>query len=185
MDFLQKCDFFESATVNRSQSNQRLRRKDKPANTPAPPPNAADADIQHTNRRRLFSSLLQNLRTVKDYFMNLGRDRRDVLMQQVPENSISNLIKMILLPIILVIIAVTMVPMVERIAYQTFNAIFYNDKIPDDRNAMLKRVSVGITLIFDHVIKKLFPVVRLRWSNRKLFKRRVQVLPPVPQPVIP
>lgn len=175
----------ENATIHRIESNRRPRelrarevRSVSQISEYAPPP-------RPSYHQRVFGSLIRNFRSVYDYLMNFGRDRRDALMQQVPENSVSNLIKMILLPILLLVIVVMMVPLVENVTFQTFNAIFYNDRVPDDRGAMLKRISVGISLIFDHVIKKLFPVVRLRWANRKLFKRRVQVLPPAPQPIIP
>lgn len=214
MGLFKGCNFWESATVGGSEPSRAKRSKPRsrsptsrtprsPRSRTPRPRSIIDSQIQQTSNaqepltpqtpvvvqhsypRRVFGSLLQNLRNIYDFLMNFGHERGEIMLHHVPENSISNIIKMIFLPVLLLVIVIMMLPLIESTAYETFNAIFYNDKVPENRNVALKKISVGTALVFDHVVKKIFPIVRLRWANRKLFKRRVQVLPPVPQQTLP
>lgn len=141
--------------------------------------------IIEPTRRQFYHNFWSRLKNALGVFSGTTRISHQIsVLESVPQNTVSNLVKMIFLPILLILIAVAMVPSIKELSRQTFYSIFYNSKLPDSRIASLKRISVGISLIFEHLVKKMFPVVRLRWMNRKLFKRREQILAPTP-PAVP
>ncbi|KAK7577997.1 hypothetical protein V9T40_010202 [Parthenolecanium corni] len=141
--------------------------------------------IEPTIRRRFYHNVWRVLKNTFEGFTGSPRISHQIsVIENVPLNTVSNLVKMIFLPILLIVIALAMVPSIKELAKQTFYSIFYNAKVPDSRIPSLKRISVGISLIFEHLVKKMFPVVRLRWMNRKLFKRREKILAPIP-PAVP
>lgn len=195
-DLLWHRDFCEHVTANRS---------DLSVQTEHTPPMQSEPRIRHAGapkagsgesgglarrpripeRRPFLQGAWQMLKNTVASLAGGGRVGNQIsVLENVPQNSVSNLVKMVLLPILLIVIAVAMVPAIKEVANQTFYSIFYNAKLPDSRIATLKRISVGISLIFEHMVKKMFPVVRLRWMNRKLFKRRERILAPIP-PVVP
>ena len=146
-----------------------------PANCP---PNASPASNESLSSRDhyLNKRLIELLQTVRRRLGPRVEANQDIMVMAQPRNTILNLTKMVLVPIVLVGIAVMLVPHLQDVAKQTFNAIFYNCKLPESRGFEMKRITVGVMLLFDHVVKKLFPVIRLRWSNNKMFRRRNQML---------
>lgn len=133
---------------------------------------------------RWVRNLWTTLKGVYNTALQIGMERRSMVLAPVPENSLTNLSKMILVPIMLAVIAVMMAPLLQELSRQTFYAIFYNCKLPENRSFELKRVAVGLSLIFEHVVRKMLPVVRLRWANSNQLRRRSQLAPPIP-PTVP
>lgn len=149
---------------------------EKAAVAEAPRPTNAPATSTSNRDALLNQRLLDLLQTIKRRMTPRIGTHQDFSLMSQPTNSVLSLMKMVLVPIILVAIAVLLVPHLQDIAKQTFNAIFYNCKLPESRAFDLKRVTVGIMLLFENVVKKLFPVVRLRWSNNKMFRRRNELV---------
>lgn len=209
-DLIWNRDFCENVTTNRSEfsnvdvshtpemlQNPRPRIRHAGASKPGSGesgtnPNRRNSSISNDPgpiiiepRRRFYHNFWSMLKNAFGVFSGTTRVGHQIsVLESVPQNTVSNLLKMIFLPILLIVIAVAMVPSIKELSKQTFNSIFYNAKLPDSRIASLKRISVGVSLIFEHMVKKMFPVVRLRWMNRKLFKRREQILAPMP-PAVP
>lgn len=158
-----------------SSPQSRPQRQPRPATTIADLPRSA---------ARIDQTVWQYLKSFYD-FVTLGfrTDNQLAVIENAPDNSVSNLFKMILVPILLAFIAVMIIPLARDIGSQTFSAIFYNHKVSENRQANLKRVSIGASLVLNHMIRKIFPIVRLRWLNSNLFKRRAErgsvPIPPV------
>lgn len=131
-----------------------------------------------TTSERWLGKLWSNIKTV--YYGLQVHTRPSMILAPLPQNTFLNIIRMILIPILLVVIVIMLTPLLQDITRQTLYAILYNCKLPDNRNFELKRVAVGVSLIFEHAVKKLFPLVRLRWASRNQFRRRAQVAPHVP-----
>ncbi|XKL59005.1 hypothetical protein PGB90_000021 [Kerria lacca] len=133
-----------------------------------------------SNGRGRFHQRVWNF--VKRVYTNITHfqmNNQIVIQENVIQNSVSNLLKMIILPILLITIAIFLMPLFKEIANQTFYAVFFNEKLPENRVAVLKRISIGVTLIFEHMVKKIFPLIQLRWDNSKLFKRRRASVTPI------
>lgn len=153
-----------------------------------------DQQIPSSTRTITLRNLIQPFRNL--YNAKTRRDGRRHLSTQQPEmvtegrplvpsaggNSISHLLKLILLPILLVIIATVMVPAIKNITVQTFNSIFYNKKVPTDRNLMLKKVTIGISLILSHVLNSFGPLMSIQRKFTRVPKRSPPPQPP-PSPL--